>query len=110
MQRAVGGPKQMKHECCLTCQLLQVLFRSYAEQKEFKASIRALQRKHDEENFEEAEAQAVRMWSEKNARPSSGRPLFLLTTILGPVRNPGAARSTPGGHCIVVKCCVPRDA
>ncbi|EKM53152.1 uncharacterized protein PHACADRAFT_259339 [Phanerochaete carnosa HHB-10118-sp] len=40
--------------------------RAYAEQKAFKAAVRARQRKLDEENYEEAEAQAVRMWSEKS--------------------------------------------
>ncbi|KAI0084996.1 hypothetical protein BDY19DRAFT_968441 [Irpex rosettiformis] len=38
---------------------------SYAEQKLFKAQVIARQKKLDEENFEEAEGQAVRMWSEK---------------------------------------------
>ncbi|KAI0339352.1 hypothetical protein BDW22DRAFT_1431939 [Trametopsis cervina] len=39
--------------------------KSYAEQKAFKAQVISRQRKIDEENFEEAENQAVRMWSEK---------------------------------------------
>ena len=35
-----------------------------AEKKEFKANILAMRIKPDEENFEEAEAQAWRVWSE----------------------------------------------
>ena len=35
-----------------------------AEKKEFKSNILAMRVKPDEENFEEAEAQAWRVWSE----------------------------------------------
>ena len=38
--------------------------KTLAEKDAFKARIRALQLKLDEENFEEAEAQAVRLWRE----------------------------------------------
>ncbi|KAI0788968.1 hypothetical protein BC629DRAFT_470320 [Irpex lacteus] len=40
--------------------------KSYTEQKAFKAQVIARRRKPDEENFEEAEGQAVRIWSEKD--------------------------------------------
>lgn len=38
---------------------------TYAEKQAFKAAIAAHKVKMDEENFEEAEAQAFRLWSEK---------------------------------------------
>ncbi|PSR81319.1 hypothetical protein PHLCEN_2v6398 [Hermanssonia centrifuga] len=38
--------------------------KTYAEKQAFKANIRNLSQKLDEENFEEAEAQAFRLWSE----------------------------------------------
>lgn len=42
--------------------------KSYSEQKAFKAQVLSRRKKPDEENFEEAESQAVRMWSEKVVR------------------------------------------
>ena len=45
---------------------------TYAEKKAFKQHISTLKRKIDEENFEEAEAQAFRLWSEKSvSHPST---------------------------------------
>jgi amyloid beta precursor protein binding protein 1 len=38
--------------------------KTYAEKQEFKKAILAMKVKQDEENFDEAEAQAYRCWSE----------------------------------------------
>ena len=46
-----------------------------AEKKEFKKNILSMRIKSDEENFEEAEAQAWRVWSE----PAVSRLTSLLT-------------------------------
>ncbi|KAH9916765.1 uncharacterized protein BXZ73DRAFT_53641 [Epithele typhae] len=51
-----------------------------AEKKEFKAKIMAMRMKPDEENFEEAEAQAWRVWSEP-AIPSEVQSLFSLEPL-----------------------------
>ncbi|EJF61494.1 hypothetical protein DICSQDRAFT_136405 [Dichomitus squalens LYAD-421 SS1] len=51
-----------------------------AEKKEFKNSILAMKIKLDEENFEEAEAQAWRVWSEP-AVPSDIQALFSLPPL-----------------------------
>lgn len=40
-----------------------------AEKKEFKEGILGMKVKLDEENFDEAEAQAYRCWSEAKVRP-----------------------------------------
>jgi len=49
--------------------------KTYDEKKEFKALIRGMVIKSDEENLEEAEAQAYRTWTETNV-PSEIRSLF----------------------------------
>ena len=67
--------------------------------QEFEANILAMRIQPDEENFEEAEAQAWRVWSE----PAVSRSRFLvsLTTThcdslpSGPVRRPGFVLITP---------------
>ncbi|PIL27214.1 hypothetical protein GSI_10358 [Ganoderma sinense ZZ0214-1] len=51
-----------------------------AEKKEFKKNILSMRIKPDEENFEEAEAQAWRVWSEP-AVPSDVQALFSLSTL-----------------------------
>ncbi|KAI0700659.1 hypothetical protein C8T65DRAFT_657406 [Cerioporus squamosus] len=51
-----------------------------AEKKEFKSNILAMRIKPDEENFEEAEAQAWRVWSEP-AVPSDIQSLFSLPPL-----------------------------
>ncbi|KAI0325555.1 hypothetical protein GY45DRAFT_1438278 [Cubamyces sp. BRFM 1775] len=51
-----------------------------AEKKEFKQQILALKIKPDEENFDEAEAQAWRVWSEP-AIPSDVQSLFSLSPL-----------------------------
>ncbi|KAI0759401.1 hypothetical protein BD413DRAFT_274780 [Trametes elegans] len=51
-----------------------------AEKKEFKQNIRALKIKLDEENFDEAEAQAWRVWSEPLI-PSDVQALFSLPPL-----------------------------
>ncbi|OSD07684.1 hypothetical protein PYCCODRAFT_1380781 [Trametes coccinea BRFM310] len=51
-----------------------------AEKKEFKSKILALKIKPDEENFDEAEAQAWRVWSEP-AVPSDVQALFALPPL-----------------------------
>lgn len=56
--------------------------RSYAEQKAFKAQILGRRKKPDEENFEEAESQAVRMWSEKSVRLDLSFDLLIPTCRL----------------------------
>ncbi|KDR70143.1 hypothetical protein GALMADRAFT_254985 [Galerina marginata CBS 339.88] len=48
---------------------------TYEEKKVFKKSILAMQKKSDEENFEEAEAQAYRTWT-KTTVPSETSKLF----------------------------------
>ncbi|KAJ3565311.1 hypothetical protein NP233_g7710 [Leucocoprinus birnbaumii] len=48
---------------------------SYAEKKTFKEAINEMKRKIDEENFEEAEAQAYRSWTETKV-PSEVAELF----------------------------------
>ncbi|KAL1745904.1 hypothetical protein HDZ31DRAFT_81592 [Schizophyllum fasciatum] len=48
---------------------------SYAEKKEFKQTVQAMKKKFDEENFDEAEAQAYRCWSETGI-PSEVAALF----------------------------------
>ncbi|KAI0635437.1 hypothetical protein C8Q77DRAFT_1054313 [Trametes polyzona] len=58
-----------------------------AEKKEFKSGILALKIKPDEENFDEAEAQAWRVWSEP-AIPSDIQSLFSLPPL------PSASSST----------------
>lgn len=45
---------------------------TYTDKEAFKAKLRALQLKPDEENFEEAEAQAWRAWSEPAVCASFG--------------------------------------
>lgn len=42
--------------------------RTAAEKEEFKRNIRALKIKSDEENFDDAEAQAYRCWTETGVR------------------------------------------
>ncbi|KAI0713985.1 hypothetical protein C8Q76DRAFT_733003 [Earliella scabrosa] len=54
--------------------------KTMAEKKEFKASILAMRIKPNEENFEEAEAQAWRVWSEP-AVPSDVQALFSLPSL-----------------------------
>ena len=49
--------------------------KTMAEKKEFKASILAMRIKPNEENFEEAEGQAVRLWSEKGVRTLVSIPI-----------------------------------
>ncbi|KAI0682387.1 hypothetical protein BC835DRAFT_1424486 [Cytidiella melzeri] len=53
----------------------------YAEQKAFKSQVIARRRKLDEENFEEAENQAVRMWSEKPVSSDIAALLELATPL-----------------------------
>jgi len=48
---------------------------TYPEKQEFKKSILATCKKSDEENFEEAEAQAYRVWTASTV-PSEIRELF----------------------------------
>ncbi|KAF9552843.1 hypothetical protein CPC08DRAFT_698258 [Agrocybe pediades] len=48
---------------------------TYPEKQEFKKTILAMRKKADEENFEEAEAQAYRVWTPSNV-PSEIRDLF----------------------------------
>lgn len=48
---------------------------TYAEKKEFKASILSMRKKSDEENFEEAESQAYKCWTE-TVVPSDVKSLF----------------------------------
>jgi len=50
---------------------------TYAEKQEFKKAILAMKMKQDEENFDEAEAQAYRCWSETKI-PSDISSLFSL--------------------------------
>ena len=50
------------------CQHNGDLPKTAAEKKEFKNQILALKIKPDEENFDEAEAQAWRVWSEPAVR------------------------------------------
>lgn len=52
------------------------------EKQAFKAAVRALRRKPDEENFDEAEAQAWRVWAEP-AVPSDIAALFALPPLSG---------------------------
>ncbi|KAM5543775.1 hypothetical protein V8D89_002392 [Ganoderma adspersum] len=54
--------------------------RTPAEKKEFKKNILSMRIKADEENFEEAEAQAWRVWSEP-AVPSDVEALFSLSAL-----------------------------
>ncbi|OJT14239.1 NEDD8-activating enzyme E1 regulatory subunit [Trametes pubescens] len=54
--------------------------KTLAEKKEFKKGILALKVKADEENFDEAEAQAWRVWSEP-AIPSDIQALFSLSAL-----------------------------
>ncbi|KAL1939295.1 hypothetical protein VTO73DRAFT_10098 [Trametes versicolor] len=54
--------------------------KTMAEKKEFKKGILALKVKSDEENFDEAEAQAWRVWSEP-AIPSDIQALFSLSAL-----------------------------
>ncbi|EGN97124.1 hypothetical protein SERLA73DRAFT_92105 [Serpula lacrymans var. lacrymans S7.3] len=63
--------------------------KSYAEKKEFKQGILALKVKYDEENFDEAEAQAYRCWSETKV-PSEISALFSDPRLasLGPTSPP----------------------
>ncbi|KIP05877.1 hypothetical protein PHLGIDRAFT_482064 [Phlebiopsis gigantea 11061_1 CR5-6] len=63
--------------------------KAYAEQKAFKAAVLARQKKLDEENFEEAEAQAVRLWTEKGV-PSDVQALLDLPA-LAPDASPNVA-------------------
>ncbi|KAI0079164.1 hypothetical protein K474DRAFT_1689972 [Panus rudis PR-1116 ss-1] len=57
--------------------------KTYQEKQEFKKRIRNRQAKLDEENFEEAETQAWRMWSETPV-PSDIKALFDLTPLEQP--------------------------
>lgn len=50
---------------------------TYAEKQAFKAAVAARKVKLDEENFEEAEAQAFRLWSEKPVRTARAPPLLV---------------------------------
>ncbi|KZT00338.1 uncharacterized protein LAESUDRAFT_709013 [Laetiporus sulphureus 93-53] len=50
------------------------------EKQEFKASVRAMRRKADEENFDEAEAQAWRVWMEP-AIPTDIKRLLALSPL-----------------------------
>ena len=52
--------------------------KNMAEKKEFKAMIMAMRKKSDEENFEEAESQAFKCWTE-TVVPSDIRSLFSLS-------------------------------
>ncbi|KAF8908198.1 hypothetical protein CPB84DRAFT_1767560 [Gymnopilus junonius] len=54
---------------------------TYAEKKEFKKSILSMRKKHDEENFEEAEAQAYRAWTPTTV-PSDISALFTDPKVL----------------------------
>ncbi|KAF8874432.1 hypothetical protein BD779DRAFT_1566773 [Infundibulicybe gibba] len=58
---------------------------SYAEKKAFKAGILAMKLKQDEENFDEAESQAYRCWTETKV-PSDISALF---------QDPGLSSLTP---------------
>lgn len=49
--------------------------KTYAEKQQFKKGIQAMKKKHDEENFDEAEAQAYRAWTETTV-PSEISSLF----------------------------------
>ncbi|KAJ3894343.1 hypothetical protein GG344DRAFT_41276 [Lentinula edodes] len=57
--------------------------RTSAEKKAFKERIRAMMRKFDEENFEEAEAQAFKCWT-PTVVPSEVRELFTLYSLSKP--------------------------
>ncbi|PCH41969.1 hypothetical protein WOLCODRAFT_137629 [Wolfiporia cocos MD-104 SS10] len=61
---------------------------TYAEKQAFKAVLRALKKKPDEENFDEAEAQAWRVWA-GDAAPADVRKLFELSPL-----DPSTASST----------------
>ncbi|KAI0794835.1 hypothetical protein C8Q75DRAFT_747634 [Abortiporus biennis] len=59
--------------------------KTYDEKKQFKAYVRSLQTKIDEENFEEAEAQAVRIWgAAETPVPSEVKALFSLPSLTSP--------------------------
>lgn len=58
---------------------------TYPEKKEFKKAILAMKKKQDEENFDEAEAQAYRCWTETKV-PSEITALFEL--LPSPAPNP----------------------
>ncbi|KAI0654973.1 hypothetical protein C8Q70DRAFT_1022833 [Cubamyces menziesii] len=64
-----------------------------AEKKEFKNQILALKIKPDEENFDEAEAQAWRVWSEP-AIPSDVQSLFSLSPLPSTSDSSAPARHT----------------
>ncbi|TFY68145.1 hypothetical protein EVG20_g3676 [Dentipellis fragilis] len=55
---------------------------NYAEKQAFKAALRDLKRKPDEENFDEAEAQAYRAWTTTGV-PSDVAQLFTLPAASG---------------------------
>ncbi|CCM05676.1 uncharacterized protein FIBRA_07906 [Fibroporia radiculosa] len=61
-----------------------------ADKQAFKAAVREMRRKPDEENFDEAEAQAWRVWQEP-AIPRDVEALFALS----PLSSPGLAATLP---------------
>ncbi|CAL1710740.1 unnamed protein product [Somion occarium] len=68
--------------------------KTYDEKKEFKKHIRSRMVKMDEENFEEAENQAFRMWSEAKI-PSDIAALFDLEPLQQPISS--SSTSQPNG-------------
>ncbi|KAJ3477723.1 hypothetical protein NLI96_g10270 [Meripilus lineatus] len=79
-----------------------------AEKDAFKARIRALQLKLDEENFEEAEAQAVRLWREVGV-PSDISSLFSLSPLEDPPQAPSSQQAQHSPSHSVAANGVPRQ-
>ncbi|OCH96719.1 hypothetical protein OBBRIDRAFT_787289 [Obba rivulosa] len=65
-----------------------------AEKNDFKAQVRAMKRKLDEENFDEAEAQAWRVWFEP-AVPSEIAALFTLPPLEAPASSTKTGADLP---------------
>jgi NEDD8-activating enzyme E1 regulatory subunit len=61
---------------------------TYAEKQEFKKIVTGMKKKPDEENWDEAESQAYRCWTESVVRFSfSSAFIFSSTLTLGSTRN-----------------------
>ncbi|KAI0916687.1 hypothetical protein AcV5_003113 [Taiwanofungus camphoratus] len=69
------------------------------EKQAFKAAVRSLRRKPDEENFDEAEAQAWRVWAEP-AVPSDVSALFALPPLSASSTTPNASPN-PAFHALL---------
>ena len=68
-RKSVSASRHSVRSCPYVLQHDGNLPKTAAEKKEFKSNILAMRVKPDEENFEEAEAQAWRVWSEPAVCP-----------------------------------------